>query len=458
MEEKTDKTKKDGRLKNKSVLSIVIILVAGSLILVSLIFNFSFEIFFKITLNQLLTFLGYVILMFFLINYLYTFSSKENYLKGYVYLPIMVFLFQFISCGDDLNFALKGFYIVGVFLIFLITTNKISKEKRKDLLAGFNYSLSILVLSIAFIAYIYLNTNQSVVDFIEKNNPKKYFSTSAFIISIITFFCCRLQFMIDTEERTEKTLTEKQKQDEAPKQKPALIETPSPKEEKKTTQTTITQTDANKVTLKEVRETFYHLRDFEISNLWQRSVFLTAFLVLLFTGYGYVVSSMLKNEFVNILIFSEICCGIGLAGFAFSIIWIMMAKGSKAWYEIYERRISDIEKENELGIPEKYRMGSDMRPWSLDSNIFTKKAGKYSVSKLNIIIGIILLLIWFFVCVIHYIIALSNCSGDNTLHIVILTLLPVAFLIIIITAVCNFWAKSSSIQNPSDYLKLYHQK
>lgn len=36
----------------------------------------------------------------------------------------------------------------------------------------------------------------------------------------------------------------------------------------------------------------------------------------------------------------------------------MMGKGSKAWYEIYESRICEIEEEGDLGIPEKYRMGA----------------------------------------------------------------------------------------------------
>lgn len=37
-----------------------------------------------------------------------------------------------------------------------------------------------------------------------------------------------------------------------------------------------------KVTLKEIRTQFYELRSFEISNLWQRSIFLSALLVLFF--------------------------------------------------------------------------------------------------------------------------------------------------------------------------------
>lgn len=456
MKEKNSETRKDGKLKKIYILSIVMILITGGLILIPLILDCSFEICFKITLHQLMSFLGYVILMFLLICYIYAFSTKENYVKGYVYLPIMMFLFQFISCDGDSDFVLKIIYIIGVFMIFLVGTNKTQKEKRRDLQNALNYSLAILVASIAFVNYLYLNSPQYIIERINKMNPKKYFSTSTFIMAIITFFCCRLKFIIDTEERIKKLSTENKnvvlsenstsKDISLQKQEPALIKKISPKEKKKAT---TTQTNANKVTLKEVRETFYHLRDFEISNLWQRSVFLTAFLVLLFTVYSYVVSGILKNECKSILVSSEICCGIGLAGLAFSIIWIMMAKGSKAWYEIYERRIGDIETESELGIPEEYRMGADMKPWNLDSKILSTNAGNYSVSRLNIVIGIILLLIWFFICTVHYIIAIMNYSGD-TFHAVILTLLPVTFLVILITSLCNFWAQSGSIQNPSE--------
>ncbi|GIZ14178.1 hypothetical protein RCZ15_24400 [Capnocytophaga catalasegens] len=73
----------------------------------------------------------------------------------------------------------------------------------------------------------------------------------------------------------------------------------------------------------------------------------------------------------------------------------MMAKGSKSWYEVYERRISDIEKEEELCIGDDYKMKtSKCLPWSLDNNLLTTRAGGYSVSKLNIVIGIILYVMW----------------------------------------------------------------
>lgn len=146
--------------------------------------------------------------------------------------------------------------------------------------------------------------------------------------------------------------------------------------------------DKEKVSLKEIREKFYELRNFEISNLWQRSIFLFALLVLFFTGYGYLITKLVENDAkINYLLIHQICCVVALFAIIFSIIWIMMAKGSKAWFEVYERRILEIEKEEELGIPKDYRMGLDCSPWDLDSNLLSNKAGAYSVSKINIVIG-----------------------------------------------------------------------
>lgn len=211
----------------------------------------------------------------------------------------------------------------------------------------------------------------------------------------------------------------------------------------------ISENTEKKVSLKEIRDTFYKCRDFEISNLWQRAIFLSAFLVLCFTMYGYLVSVLLKEVPDKVLIVNEIACGVALLGIAFSMIWIMMAKGSKAWYEVYERRICEIEEEADLGIQEKYRMGAVCRPWELDSNLFTKKAGRYSVSKLNVMIGVVLLVAWLVIFAIHYIAGILGCCKMDTdccPHVIILTLIPVIFLVILITSLCNAWAGSSSLE------------
>lgn len=82
----------------------------------------------------------------------------------------------------------------------------------------------------------------------------------------------------------------------------------------------------------------------------------------------------------------------------------MMAKGSKAWYEVYERYIFEIEQEEAEGlkIPERYRLGALCRPWEMNGNLFSKKAGRYSPSRLNITIGSVTLTAWLTVGLIHY--------------------------------------------------------
>lgn len=220
------------------------------------------------------------------------------------------------------------------------------------------------------------------------------------------------------------------------------------------------------VSLKELRATFYRLRDFEISHLWQRSVFLSALLVLFFPAYGFLVSKLLENGSVNILVniplIHVLCCLIALLAIIFSAIWIMMAKGSKAWYEVYERKISEIEKEAELKIPARYQMGKGCVPWELDSKLWTTKPGRYSVSKLNIIIGIALMIIWTLVFIVHMV---AICPWDICGKIVsyveenIFCILLVIFgvIMMLITIPClNRWARSGILNN--DGLKLKELK
>lgn len=213
--------------------------------------------------------------------------------------------------------------------------------------------------------------------------------------------------------------------------------------------------DTSRVSLKEIRETFYRLRDFEISNLWQRSIFLSALIVLFFSGYGVVASEFFRDNISrnNVVILHEICCGISLCGLAFSIIWVMMAKGSKAWYEVYERRICDIESESELQINEHYRMGADCTPHSVRNNLFSTSAGQYSVSRLNIRIGNLLMLIWIVILLIHFIAAIYAFTKSCQYFVVHIGILGIILLIgigIIMSVRKNKWAPSGSLTSVSE--------
>lgn len=211
----------------------------------------------------------------------------------------------------------------------------------------------------------------------------------------------------------------------------------------------MSRSNKNKVTLKEIRETYYSHRNFEISNLLQRSVFLSAMLVLFYSGYGYLVSKFLDEELKSPLLLHELCCAIALLAIVFSIIWIMMAKGSKAWFEVYEKKICEIEKSKELKIPKDHQMGTKCIPWDLDQCLLSNHGGRYSVSKLNILIGKVLLINWTIVLIIHYIGALFhfdyNVCRNCIINTVILTIIPIVFLTILLTASFNQWAKSNAL-------------
>ena len=96
-----------------------------------------------------------------------------------------------------------------------------------------------------------------------------------------------------------------------------------------------------------MREGFYQCRRFEATNLWRRSFLLSIFLVFCFAVYGALASEILTAGpgAANFLALNEAACAVALLGTSFALIWIMMAKGSKAWYEVNERYIFEIEQE-----------------------------------------------------------------------------------------------------------------
>ena len=159
-------------------------------------------------------------------------------------------------------------------------------------------------------------------------------------------------------------------------------------------------THKEQVSLREIRKDYYKIRKFEIQNLWQRSIFLATFIVLLFTGYGAFFEKLMSYDGLQSIIGHIICCLLALTGSIFSMLWIMMAKGSKAWYEIYECKIGDIEKKIILNIPEDYRM-QEGSPEKLNNSLRSRDPGAYSVSKINILIGQVLWVIWIVIFSLH---------------------------------------------------------
>jgi len=253
--------------------------------------------------------------------------------------------------------------------------------------------------------------------------------------------------------------------------------------------TTMTEKESQDViTLRDVHKILWVCRDFELNHLWQRSIFLATFLTLWFTGYGVTFSFIIDyisspDNHLIFVVLSIAALFISLLGVVFSMFWIMMSKGSKAWYEIYESAICQIEGVNECSDENSKscdckkeacntKDSSDFcgrytndnanklrvehllhgqlaeKHGPLSNSLFSSKGGGYSVSRVNIAIGQVSLIVWLVLYYAHvYALYISNytitccCGKDLTLPIIIglCVLLPVVFLFMRFSS----WLKSS---------------
>ena len=209
------------------------------------------------------------------------------------------------------------------------------------------------------------------------------------------------------------------------------------------------------LSLKEIRSHLYQMRDLELKLLWQRSVFLTAFLSIIFGGYGMLLSKIFSevciySDDVIVLQLNEIALALALIGIIFSMLWIMTAKGSKAWYEVYENKINKLEESLAFNLPELFKL-KGIEPQTLNANLFTCTAGPFSVSKINILIGQVMLLIWIavFNCHLFFILKFLNViSAPQTLCSALTAVIAAIFLMLVLTSFCPCIkiSRSSSLQ------------
>lgn len=173
----------------------------------------------------------------------------------------------------------------------------------------------------------------------------------------------------------------------------------------------------------------------ELGYFWQRALFLGAFLLGIAAAYGIYVKDILLQVFLQkyaitalqkIVIISIIPLAICMLGICFSYLWIAMMKGSKAWYELYEDSIARFSNDaknqqlenfwkhpsfksvfNEESCPSEYRFGCMVYNMSKEeqkitkSNIFSTNRGDFSLSRINIAIGIISFITFFLCAAIH---------------------------------------------------------
>lgn len=201
----------------------------------------------------------------------------------------------------------------------------------------------------------------------------------------------------------------------------------------------------------------------EIKNLWQRSIFLGAFMVLVWSGYGVLQLKAIEPKIVGNLAQSALCAqstkqtlslvyisaslGLCTVIIVLSWLWIAMAKGSKFVQEAHEEHIKNFDFQNDdiknlfcdLDSYE-YAKHIDSKNNTKDKTLNPKlndrlfccgvlQPYRYSPSKINITLGWVscllggvlfiahimsifcttLCLVWCIVLVVLIIIALCNC-------------------------------------------------
>ena len=196
---------------------------------------------------------------------------------------------------------------------------------------------------------------------------------------------------------------------------------------------TTTEEEKLQITL----DRLYKCRDLEISNLWQRTAFLSTFIILAFSGYGVIAYSFAnKNYDPTILHFLAFI--LSFLSSIVSLLWVLMGKASKAWYEVYESAITCYERNyyNKLSIPFNYRMGKMLLPDSYRDDLITStKAGAYSPSKINIFIAQFCMVCWIILNISHLLLTLYHLNISTSISICWLSIMGfsyIAFLIYIV--------------------------
>ena len=128
---------------------------------------------------------------------------------------------------------------------------------------------------------------------------------------------------------------------------------------------------------KKILEDLYRCRDLELNNLWQKAIFLGPFLILCFIGYGFLLYDLSKEFSIEITV---LCIALCFICFISSMLWIYMFKDSKIQYKLCEIAIANYEEKLKLST----------------------KAGKFSPSEINIVIGQVSLWIWIYCFSFHF--------------------------------------------------------
>ena len=131
----------------------------------------------------------------------------------------------------------------------------------------------------------------------------------------------------------------------------------------------------NKDLLEKAYEKAWENRDFEIDKFWTRAAYFWGFIVLIFGGYVTIIAGENTEKAIKM----HLDLYFLLLGFLFSISWYLVILGSKSWQRNWEAHIDHLE---------------DYVSGPLYKTIFYSGNRFYSVSKLNEVMAIVVIIVW----------------------------------------------------------------
>ncbi|MBR4626010.1 MAG: hypothetical protein IKO56_10805, partial [Alphaproteobacteria bacterium] len=166
--------------------------------------------------------------------------------------------------------------------------------------------------------------------------------------------------------------------------------------------------DVEQKKYKQLYDRYNQCRDAELDRFWKNSTFVWVMMALCYTAFGLLLSKYCgfdceKTESNSVHKCVDECMKdryeialvvISIFGFVLSKIRIWMARGLKAWYEVYEDAIWDMEEKNNVfHYDRKYTIENY---WYVkNEGLWLFKSNNYSPSKIVILIGRVMGFIWF---------------------------------------------------------------
>ena len=162
-------------------------------------------------------------------------------------------------------------------------------------------------------------------------------------------------------------------------------------------------------------------RNLELKLFWQRSIFFAGFIAAIFIGFYSIKTDTMSDDNIQALRILLL-----ILGTFFSLAWCLANRGSKYWYESWENKVSEAEKELEAVFFDEW-----VKPE--ENKFFLYRSRLYSVSKLAIFLSDLVFLAWIVFITIHLAPEFMRWFTEGRVSILIIPLAIIIYLLLVET-------------------------